>query len=95
MKRDLLSGFLHPADAIVPCKRCGAVEGEPCRSLPKDKDKLKPGFVHFGRRMRRLLLTAAARGDERERFERDAVKMLRQYLAERRPSLKSQKRQSS
>jgi hypothetical protein len=29
VKQDLLAGFFHPADAIVPCKRCGAVEGVP------------------------------------------------------------------
>ena len=81
VKRDLLAGFLSPADAIVPCKQCGVAEGVPCRPLPKDKDKLKSGFVHFGRRIQRLLLTAAARGDERERFETEAVRMLREHLA--------------
>ena len=79
--KDLLAGFLYPADAIIPCKACGAVEGEPC------KGKLKPGFVHMGRRLKRLLLTVKARSNsERERFEAEAVKMLRTYLAERRPS---------
>jgi hypothetical protein len=85
-KRNLLAGFLHPADAIVPCKTCGAAEGVPCKSIAKDKERLKPGFVHFGRRLQRFLLTGAARSDERERFEEAAVKMLRQYLAERLPS---------
>jgi hypothetical protein len=80
--KDPLSGFLHPADAIVPCKTCGVVEGEPCKPLPKDKDQLKPGFVHFGRRVQRLLLTANARGaGQREQFEEKAVKMLREHLA--------------
>ena len=74
-----LTGFLHPADAIVPCKACGAVEGEPCRSSPKDV--LKPGFVHFGRRLQRLLLSAKGRADEREKFEAKAVSMLREHLA--------------
>ena len=84
---DLLAGFLQPADAIVLCKTCGAAEGEPCRPvLEKEKETLKPGFVHFGRRVSRFLLTAKARGGERERFEAEAVKMLRTYLAERRPS---------
>jgi len=83
IKTDPLSGFLHPADAIVPCKTCGVVEGEPCKPLPKDKDQLKPGFVHFGRRVQRLLLTAKARGNEREQFEEKAVKMLREHLAAR------------
>ena len=77
---DPLAGFLTPADAIVPCKMCGAAEGEPCRSRPKDKSKLKSGFVHVGRRVARLLLTAKARGGERERFEEEAVKMLREDL---------------
>lgn len=77
--KDLLAGFLYSADAIVPCKACGAVDGEPC------KGKLKPGFVHIGRRLRRLLLTAKARSNsERERFEAEAVKMLRGHLAARR-----------
>ena len=77
--KDLLAGFLYPADAIIPCKACGAVDGEPC------KGKLKPGFVHIGRRLRRLLLTAKARSNsERERFEAEAVKMLRGHLAARR-----------
>ena len=86
MKKDLLAGFRHPADAIVPCSACGATEGVPCKSIAKDKDRLKPGFVHFGRRLRRFLLTGAARGDQRKRFEDEAVKMLRKWLAERQPS---------
>ena len=49
VKQDLLAGFFHPADAIVPCKRCGAVEGVPCRPLSDtEKGTLKPGFVHLG-----------------------------------------------
>jgi hypothetical protein len=87
MKKDLLAGFLHPADAIVPCSACGAAEGVPCRSVAKDKDRLKPGFVHFGRRLRRFLLTGGARSaEQRKRFEAEAIKMLRRWLAERLPS---------
>lgn len=85
-KRNPLAGFLHPADAIVPCKACGAAEGVPCKSIAKDRERLKPGFVHFGRRLRRFLLTGAARGDQRKRFEDEAVKMLRKWLAERQSS---------
>jgi hypothetical protein len=80
-KSDPLSGFLYPADAIVPCKVCGVAEGIPCRTIRKDKVKLKPGFVHFGRRVSRLLLTAKA-PHERDRLEDEAVKLLREYLAE-------------
>ncbi len=87
VKRDPLAGFLHPADAIVPCSVCGATEGIPCRSVAKDKDRLKPGFVHFGRRVRRFLLTGGARSvEQRKQFEDEAVKMLCEYLAERQPS---------
>ena len=85
MSKDLLAGFLHPADAIVPCKTCGAVEGVPCRSVAKDKDRLKPGFVHFSRRLRRVMLSAGGalrQREKREKFEAEAVKMLREYLAE-------------
>jgi hypothetical protein len=85
VKRDLLAGFLHPEDAIVPCGACGSAEGEPCKSIAKDKDRLKPGFVHFGRRVRRLLLTAEA-PEKRDRFETLAVAELRKWLAGRQPS---------
>lgn len=80
-----MKGFVDPADAIVPCKRCGAVEGEPCRTLATAKkvEKLKKGFVHISRRIARLLLTAR-RPDLREGFERDAVKLLKEHLKEKR-----------
>jgi hypothetical protein len=84
MSKDLLAGFLHPADAIVPCKICGAVEGVPCRSVAKDKDRLEPGFVHFSRQLRRVMLSAGGALRQREKFEAEAVKMLREYLAEQR-----------
>jgi hypothetical protein len=83
--KDVLAGFLHPADAIVPCRSCGATEGIPCKSIAKDKDRLKPGFVHFSRRLQRFLFTAAAPA-KRKQFEAAAVKMLRAWLAERQPS---------
>ena len=77
VKPDPLAGFRYPADAIVPCKMCGVAEGEPCRSLGL-------GFVHVARRIARLLLTAKARSsEERERFEVEAVKMLRKHLMEK------------
>lgn len=83
-KRKGLVGFRVAADAIVPCAACGAVEGVPCKTVPRDKVPLKLGQVHFGRRVRRLLLTARARGKERERLEAEAVEMLREHLAEQR-----------
>jgi len=84
-----IKGFLDPADAIVVCKACGAVEGEPCRLVAKRRGKkleLKPlrkGVVHFSRRLARLLLTAR-RPDLREGLEREAVKMLKEHLKEKR-----------
>jgi hypothetical protein len=90
-----IKGFLDPADAIVPCKTCGAVEGEPCRLMATVSQrrkiataglKLKPlkkGIVHFSRRLSRLLLTAR-RPDLRESLEREAVKMLKEHLKEKR-----------
>lgn len=84
--KDPLAGFLDPADAIVPCKGCGASEGQPCRftkQRPHDLDFYpQPGAVHFGRRLRRLLLTAA-RPHLREEFEKKAVEMLRDFLKEK------------
>jgi len=76
MKRraDPLAGFVDPADAIVACRGCGAAEGVPCRGKG-----LKPGFVHFGRRVRRLLLTAKA-PERRARLEAKALRMLRAHL---------------
>jgi hypothetical protein len=72
-----IPGFLVAADAIVPCKACGAEEGEPCKG-----DELEAGFVHFGRRLRRLLLTARA-PEKRDAFEAQAVEMLREYMREK------------
>ena len=74
-----IPGFLIAADAIVPCA-CGAVEGEPCVTTAKDKKPLKPGHVHIGRRVRRLLLTARCAPGERERLEAEAVTMLIEAL---------------
>jgi hypothetical protein len=37
-----MKGFLVAADAIVPCKACGAAEGVPCKGL-------KRNYVHIGR----------------------------------------------
>ena len=73
-----MKGFFVAADAIVPCKVCGAVEGEPC--APCEGDELKRGYVHFSRCLSRLLLTAKARPGEKEIFERKALKMLREHL---------------
>ena len=75
-----IPGFLHEADAIVPCS-CGAVEGEPCK--PDDRRGWEPGTVHFGRRLRRLMLTGKATEEQREKFEREAVAMLREELRKR------------
>ena len=73
-----ISGFLVEEDAIVPCW-CGAKEGQPCRPTAKDRGKpWKPGQVHFGRRVRRLLLTAKATDAERQEFHRKALEMLRE-----------------
>jgi hypothetical protein len=68
----VMRGFLIAADAIVPCKACGVPEGVPCMGL-------KNGQVHFGRRVRRLLLTAGA-PEKRDEFEARAVAMLRKHL---------------
>jgi hypothetical protein len=83
MKKDnLLSGFKQKADALVPCIQCGTREGEPCIPVGK-KDVLvwKPGMVHFGRRIKRLLLTAQD-PELREQFEAEGLKLLRIYLLE-------------
>lgn len=93
--KDPLAGFLDPADAIVPCA-CGAKEGEPCifdpgAILTRARGRgrvtegpmlVRPGTVHFSRRMKRLLLTAA-KPHLREEFEAKAVAMLRDYLKEK------------
>jgi hypothetical protein len=70
-----IKGFLTAADAIVVCKVCGAKEGVPCEGSNKGAE-LKPGYVHFGRRVKRLLLTARATQAQRTAFEKKAVKML-------------------
>jgi hypothetical protein len=76
--KDGIPGFLTAADAIVACKACGAEEGQPCTP----GDELKPGFVHFARRIKRLLLTAK-RPDKRGAFEAEAVKLLQDHMRER------------
>jgi hypothetical protein len=70
-----LDGFLDVADALVPCAVCGATEGVPCTGLP-------PGFVHFGRRLARMMLTAD-RPERRAEFERRAIELLRRFVRER------------
>jgi hypothetical protein len=67
-----MKGFLVEADAIVPCLTCKVAEGVPCKGL-------KRGYVHIGRRVKRLLLTAS-KPEKREEFEAEAVKMLREHL---------------
>lgn len=71
-----LRGFLLIADAIVPCKTCGAVEGVPCEGLA-----LPNRGVHVSRRIARLLLTAGNPA-KRDTFEAAAVKELRKYIRE-------------
>ena len=78
-----IAGFAVEADALVPCGVCGAREGKPCKSTQNDKRRkvlLKPGIVHFGRRVKRLLLTARAAPGERERVEAELLKVLRAEL---------------
>lgn len=77
-----IKGFLVAADAIVPCphKGCNAAEGQPCHKV-KD-ERLHRGDVHFGRRLKRLLLTAK-KPHEREALEAEAVKLLKEYLKEK------------
>jgi hypothetical protein len=79
-----IPGFLTAADAIVPCGTCKAAEGKPCTPVPRDKGRLKPGYVHIARRVKRLLLTARGTSAQREDFERKAVEMLREWLLEKR-----------
>jgi hypothetical protein len=82
-----LAGFLIPADAIVSCPACDAVEGEPCKAATRwDEAPLESGHVHIGRRMRRLLLTALATSEERARLEAEAVLLLRTTLKASNPS---------
>jgi hypothetical protein len=50
----------HEKDLIFPCKVCGADEGQECKEVPlkrrtKKKFKWKPGMIHIGRRIHRLL----------------------------------------
>jgi hypothetical protein len=74
-----MKGFIVAADAIVPCKECGATEGVPCK--PLKGEELKAGYVHFGRRVARLLLSAGNPA-KRAAFEAAALKELRAYLKE-------------
>lgn len=79
-KKDPLSGFLNPADAIVACSTCGSPEGVPCKPTSRDPN-LKPRYIHIGRRIRRLLLTASMTNEDRMKLEASVVKMLREHLA--------------
>jgi hypothetical protein len=74
-----IEGFLHAADAIVECRACGATYGEPCKPQPKDKGKLLPGYVHIGRRVKRLMLTAR-RWWERDKIENELTELLAKEL---------------
>lgn len=80
-KLDPLSGFLDPADAIVACGTCGSQEGIPCKPTSRDLKRLKPGYVHIGRRIRRMLLTASLPYVKRASLEASVVKMLREHLS--------------
>lgn len=75
-----MKGFIIEADAIVPCKVCGAIEGETCRSVKGHR--VGAGQVHFGRRVSRLLLTAKATAASRQAFEARALVELRKWLRE-------------
>ena len=61
-----IEGFKTKEDAIVACPACAAPIGVACAGTI-------PGLVHFGRRLKRLLLTAAATPEERKAFERAAL----------------------
>lgn len=73
-----LRGFIVAVDAIVPCKVCGARIGERCVTTDRDKKKLRYGYVHFGRRLDRLLLTAGAPRREREKIERGLLDLVKE-----------------
>lgn len=59
-------------DLIIDCKVCGAPKGTACKPTARDK-KWTPGWSHFGRRMKRLLLTAKGTSEERRRFEQAEI----------------------
>jgi hypothetical protein len=82
-----IPGFLIAADAITACRACGAAVGKPCfdtertlRKKSKERPPLKPGCVHFSRRIARLLMTGSATAAERERIESELVDLLREDL---------------
>ena len=80
----MIPGFVVAADAIVACPACGAAVGSPCDATGRERaGALQPGHVHFGRRVRRLLLTASAAPGERLQIERELVELLREELLER------------
>ncbi len=84
-----IPGFLIAADAIVACRGCGAAVGRPCFDTPRtlrgksgkrQREPLRPGHVHFSRRILRLLMTGSATADEREKIEGELVELLREDL---------------
>lgn len=56
MPTDLPRNAGHEFDVRYPCGVCGADSGESCKAVKKlTPDMVRAGYVHFGRRVRRLL----------------------------------------